>query len=68
MIQAGVEIHDHADEPYDGGMAVEVLTFQPCPELGQQRIIETLRPTVYRNGRMIQRGQVIVGQPVRQPP
>jgi len=67
MIQAGIEIDDHVDEPYDGGMAVEVLTFQPSPGLARQRIIETLRPTVFRNGRLIQRGQVIVGQPAREP-
>ncbi|MDP2950553.1 MAG: hypothetical protein Q8P22_13600 [Chloroflexota bacterium] len=66
IIQSGVEIDDHADEPYDGGMAVEVLTFQPCPELTRERVIETLRPTIYRNGQVIQLGQVIVGQPAKE--
>ena len=66
IIQSGVEIDEHADEPYDGGMAVEVLTFQPCAELTREQIIETVRPTIYRNGQIIQLGQVIVGQPARE--
>jgi hypothetical protein len=66
IIQSGVEIDGHANEPYDGGMAVEVLAFQPCPELTRERVIETLRPTIYRNGQIIQLGQVIVGQPARE--
>lgn len=66
IIQSGVEIDDHVGEPYDGGMAVDVLTFQPCPELSRHQIIETIRPTIYRNGQMIQIGQVIVGQPARE--
>jgi len=61
--QGGFEIKDHTGERYDGGMALRVIAFQPTPGLLEEQVIETLRPTIYHNDRMVQMGQVIVGVP-----
>ncbi len=61
--QGGVEIAEHTGEFITGGERLHVLTFQPTPGLDRERVIETIKPTVYYRGRMIQAGQVIVGTP-----
>lgn len=64
LSQAGVEIRDHTDAPYDSGMSIIVVAFEPTPGNGSQRIIETIKPTIYYGGQRIQQGEVIVGTPV----
>jgi hypothetical protein len=63
LAQTGVEIQDHTDLPYDTGMDLNVLTFQPMPDFKCEIVVETMRPTIYYKGRMVQRGEVIVGTP-----
>ncbi|MFF5260505.1 hypothetical protein ACFY4C_16290 [Actinomadura viridis] len=63
LTDAGVEILDHLNEPYDPGLSLTVVAFQPTPGLRREEIIETVRPTVYLGDRHIQMGQVIVGAP-----
>jgi hypothetical protein len=60
---AGVEIQDHDGMPFDTGQTLSVLAFQPGAGLDRERVIETVRPTVYLRGRCIQIGEVIVGTP-----
>lgn len=67
LTQAGVEIKDHTDTPFDDGMAIKVISFQPTPGLGRDRIIETIKPTIYFKERHIQMGEVIVGSPMAGP-
>ncbi|MEW2507472.1 MULTISPECIES: hypothetical protein [unclassified Amycolatopsis] len=61
---AGVLIQDHDGDPFDSGLALEPLVFQDEPGLTSERVVETVRPSVYLAGRRIQMGQVIVGCPV----
>jgi hypothetical protein len=61
--EAGVEILDHAGEPYQAGMALDVIAFQPEPGVSRERILETVRPSIYIHGQPVQTGQVIVGRP-----
>lgn len=61
--QSGIEIKDHTGEKYDGGMALRVIAFQPTPGLSQEQIIETIKPTIYRQDQILQMGEVIVGVP-----
>ena len=61
--KAGFEIKDHNGELFDIGMALNVLTFQPMPDIEKDTIIETIKPTIYYNDAIIQRGQVIVAKP-----
>lgn len=63
LVQAGAEIHDHTDTPFDPGMSLKVVSYQPTPGLGRERVIETIKPSIYFKGKAIQMGEVIVGQP-----
>ncbi|OLT30782.1 hypothetical protein BJF79_09260 [Actinomadura sp. CNU-125] len=64
---AGVEIKDHAGEPFDHGLAMSVAAYQPTPGLHRELIIETVRPGVYLGDRSVQMAEVIVGTPERAP-
>lgn len=61
--EAGVEIIDHTDAPYVSGMELEVLAFQATDGVVQERILETIRPSVYLDRCKLQMGQVVVGTP-----
>lgn len=63
LAAAGVAIQDHDGQPFESGLALEVLTFQPTPGLRGEAVVETVRPSVYARDRVVQRGQVIVGTP-----
>ena len=63
LTQGGIEIKDHTGGDYEGGMALRVITSQPVTGLALRQIIETLKPTIYYRGRIIQMGEVIVGVP-----
>lgn len=63
LFQRGVEIKDHTGQVYISGMALRVITFQPMVGLAHQKIIETLKPTIYFRNKVIQMGDVIVGVP-----
>ena len=63
LIGGGVEVKDHTGDRYVAGMAVKVMTFQPTPSTQIERIIETIRPTVYFRGALVQRGEVVVATP-----
>ncbi|MEV4599160.1 hypothetical protein AB0K15_17315 [Amycolatopsis sp. NPDC049253] len=61
---AGVLIQDHDGMPFDPGLELEPVDFQDEPGLTSERVVETIRPSVYLAGRRIQMGQVVVGRPV----
>jgi hypothetical protein len=67
LAQMGVVIRDHLNEPYDPGLPVNVLTFQPMPGLSRDTIVEVLRPTIIWQERVLQIGEVIVGTPDNSP-
>ena len=68
LTQEGVEIKDHTGEKYDGGMALNVIAFQPTPGITREQIIETIKPTIYHKNELVQMGQVIVGVPEKASP
>lgn len=59
----GVVVLEHDRQPYDSGLQVEALDFQPEPGLLRETIIETVQPSIFRYDRRIQQGQVVVGRP-----
>ena len=61
--QLGVRLSDWHDEPFDAGLPVKVLSFQPTPELTRDTIVEVVRPAVFWHDRLLQVGEVIVGIP-----
>lgn len=58
----GLEIHDPSGETYDEGMTLSVSLFEKSKSLpqGLKRIADTISPTIYWKGRMLQPGKVIV--------
>jgi hypothetical protein len=62
--QMGLTINDWVNQPYDAGLPVKVLTFQPAPGVVRDTILETVRPTVMWKNRLVQLGEVVVGTPV----
>jgi hypothetical protein len=60
---AGITIQTHRDAPFDPGLLLTVVAYQPSPGLDRERVLETIRPTLYFADRVIQNGEVIVGTP-----
>ena len=61
--EVGVQIHDLQGRRYDSGMALKVIAFEPTPGLFEDQIIDSVKPTITWNERLIQIGEVIVGTP-----
>ena len=59
--QEGLYIKDHTNEPFDSGMMVTVIAYEPSPTLQRNTIIETIKPTIFYDGKPIQIAEVIVG-------
>lgn len=68
LAEHGIDIEEYGNRPFDSGMALKVIAFQPMPGLGRETISETIKPAVYLGGRLIQMGEVIVGTPERSSP
>ncbi|HUP65883.1 MAG TPA: hypothetical protein VM557_11455 [Thermoanaerobaculia bacterium] len=66
LADSGVEIQDHTGAAFDIGQSLHVIAFQPTPGLHGEQVIETIKPSVYYGGRMVQMGEVIVGTPPRE--
>ena len=58
---AGVLILDQTGKAYDSGMQLKVLNFESTPGLSREEIIQTIRPSVVWQERLLQMGEVIVG-------
>ncbi|WP_019633116.1 hypothetical protein [Actinomadura atramentaria] len=63
LADAGVEVKDHLGDPFDPGLSLTVVAFQPTPGLAREQVIETIRPSVYLHGETLQTAEVIVGTP-----
>ena len=61
--ELAIEIQDHTGSLYDPSLSLRVAAFQPVAGIERDRILETLKPTVYRHHMRIQVGEVIVGIP-----
>lgn len=65
LSDAGIQIQDHTGDPFNDGLALKVLTFQPMLDINREQITETIKPSIYYKGKLIQVGEVIVGRPLR---
>jgi hypothetical protein len=63
IVQAGADIQDHTDDLYSSGTSLRVIAFQPTADIERETVTETLKPTIYFRGRLIQMGEVIVATP-----
>ncbi len=64
--QLDVTLKDWLNEPYDPGLPLKVLTFQPTPGISRDTVVEVLRPAILWQGRLLQSGEVVVGTPLPQ--
>lgn len=67
LAQYGLEIHDHTDEIVTGGESFRVIATESSECVVRNQVIETIKPTLFFNGTMIQLGEVIVGTPTINP-
>jgi len=63
LARDGVKIYDHTGEDFDAGRSIKVLAYQPTTGLSRERVLETIKPTIYINDDRVQMGEVIVGTP-----
>lgn len=63
LTDAGLVVQDHDGEAFHPGRSVEALTYEDDPSLSIETVLQTIRPSIYLNGRRIQMGKVIVGRP-----
>lgn len=61
--QAGIEIVDRINQKYVTGLVERVIATEPTPGLVSEMIIETIKPSIYYHGQLLQQGEVIVGVP-----
>lgn len=61
---AGLVVQDHDGADFDAGLALIAVAFQPTAGLARERVLETLRPSVYLGETHLQRGEVVVGIPI----
>jgi hypothetical protein len=62
--ELGLEVKDHTRDVFDYGMPLKVVTSQPMPGINKERVIETIKPTIYWRNRIVQMGEVVIGTPV----
>jgi hypothetical protein len=65
LLTFGVTIKDRTGENYDEGLPEKVVNGEPRAGLTHPRIIETLKPTIYLEQKIIQLGDIIVGLPTQ---
>jgi hypothetical protein len=61
--QMGLALNDWVGQPYDPGLPVKVLTFQPSPGVTRDTVLEAVRPTIIWKEQLVQMGEVIVAIP-----
>lgn len=65
LVRAGIQVEGHDGLRFDVGMDLRVLAYQDDPDVTEETVVETVRPSVRRAGRLIQEGEVIVAVPER---
>lgn len=63
--QMDLTLSDWIDQPYDPGLPVKVLTFQPMSGIMRDTVVEAVRPTVIWKDQLLQLGEVVVGIPAQ---
>jgi hypothetical protein len=63
LVNAGFRVEDYTKQPFRTGLNVDVLAYEEAPGLSSEIILETVKPGVFFNDTLIQRGEVIVGTP-----
>jgi hypothetical protein len=59
----GIEARDYCGQSHDPGMPYSVLTREERDDVGAATVVQTVAPTVYVHGCLVQRGEVVIGVP-----
>lgn len=63
LYSAKVKVHDYANEKYIPNRNIKPIAFQPSSSVRIETITETVKPSIFYNGKLIQIGEVIVATP-----
>ncbi|MGH8474953.1 MAG: hypothetical protein ACRER2_04150 [Methylococcales bacterium] len=65
LTEGGIELHDPTNKRYRSGSEgmMRPIHFQPTTGLTFEKVTETVTPVIYREGRLIQPGEVFVAVP-----
>ena len=63
LVEGKIEIQDLVGQKYITGMAQSVLAFQPEESIREEVISETIKPTIYYQEKLIQKGEIVVSTP-----
>lgn len=61
--EIGLEVKDHTGDAFDYGLPLNVVTTQPTQGITKESVIETIKPTVYWQKQILQRGEVVIATP-----
>ena len=61
-----IVIKDHTGDSFDYGLPLKVIATKPVPDIPKEVVTETLKPTIYWRGHIIQHGEVEIGIPIEQ--
>src|SRR5262249_51838453 len=67
LTDLGVTAQDYDGASFRSGTSLRVLAFQPVPGLTAETVVETVKPSIYFQGHLIQMAEVIVGTPEPSP-
>ncbi len=64
FIREGIVVKDYLEQGYKEGISLRVLHFEDDPTLpaGYAKIVETIRPTIFYNEKVIFHGEVVVAK------
>lgn len=61
--ELGIRIKDRCNEDFHPGLPDQVVTEEPREGISKERIIRTIRPTIFWNQTMVQRGEIDIAVP-----
>jgi hypothetical protein len=64
LAKLGLEIKNHTGEAYDYGQSLKVVASEQREGISHEVVSETIRPTVFLRGHLIQQGEVVISTPV----
>jgi len=59
----GLVVRDHTNEVYDEGQPMMVIATKPTAGLDKKRVSETLLPSIFWNGHLVQNGEIEIATP-----
>ena len=61
--EIGVEVKDHTGDDFDYGLPLKVVATQPTQGITREKVVETIKPTIYWQQQIIQMGEVVIATP-----